>query len=325
LRAKCVASLGKLKLPDGALLTAFAKDDKADVRSAVVGALAANAKAEAIPALTAFLDDSEVEIRRKAIGALGNLKASASIPALIEAERRPETRMDAIAALTRMPDARAIDVYLDGLAEKNPAVRDTCAKAISALKPQSASLVSERIQVAKVPPAMADELRKIFGNQFIAQSADVSPERYDAFASAHTGNLQHGREIFVDQNGIGCIRCHFLQGKGGDMGPDLTHIGANYTRAELIESVLYPSKKILGDYQQFTLEMKNGDTLFGSVRNETADSLVIVDAEGKKHPVTKSEIVNRVKSELSPMPPGLQAALSLQDFADLISFLQSLK
>ncbi len=326
LRAKCVESLGKLKLPDApTLLASFAKDEKAPVRSAVATALAAEAKPEAVPTLTAFLGDSELEIRSKAIAALGNLKATAAIPALIEAEHRPETRMDAISALVRMPDARAIDVYLDGLAEKNPAVRDNCAKAISALKPQVESPVSERIQVAKVPPAMADELRKIFGNQFIAQSADVSPERYDAFAAGHTGNPQHGREIFVDANGIGCIRCHFLQGKGGDMGPDLTHIGANYTRAELIESVLYPSKKILGDYQQFTLEMKNGDTFFGSVRNETADSLVIVDAEGKKHPIVKSEIVNRVKSELSPMPPGLQAALSLQDFADLISFLQSLK
>ncbi|HEY2341399.1 MAG TPA: HEAT repeat domain-containing protein, partial [Chthoniobacteraceae bacterium] len=326
LRAKAIVSIGKLHRADTAsLVSGFGKDENAQVRTAVVAALAEAGKPDVIPALTSFLDDHDAEIKRKAIAALGEMKAAPALDKLVEAARQPDTRLEAIAALARIPDVRAIDAYLAGLGEKSPALRDNCAKAITALKPQAAALITERLQLAKAPPTTAEALRKIFGNDFIAQSSDVSPERYDNFAEAHNGDSQKGKEIFKDPQGIGCFRCHTVQGSGGDMGPDLTHIGANYPKAELIESVLYPSKKINGDYQQFSLELKNGESYFGSVRNETAESLVIVDAEGKKHPVQKADIVKRVKSDLSPMPAGLQAGLSLQDFADLIAFLQSLK
>ena len=50
-----------------------------------------------------------------------------------------------------------------------------------------------------------------------------------------------------------------------------------------------------------------------------------MDAEGKRHAVKKSEIEQKKEAELSLMPEGLNTGLSLQDFADIVSFLESLK
>jgi len=41
--------------------------------------------------------------------------------------------------------------------------------------------------------------------------------------------------------------------------------------------------------------------------------------------VRKPEIDQRKESELSLMPEGLNTGLSLQDFADIVSYLESLK
>jgi len=61
------------------------------------------------------------------------------------------------------------------------------------------------------------------------------------------------------------------------------------------------------------------------VRGETADELTLIDTDAKKHVIPKKEIESRKQSDLSLMPDGLQIGLSLQDFADLIAYLENLK
>jgi len=41
-----------------------------------------------------------------------------------------------------------------------------------------------------------------------------------------------------------------VYGEGGEVGPDLTGVGLKYGRDHFIESVLYPSAKILDGYKQ---------------------------------------------------------------------------
>ncbi len=63
----------------------------------------------------------------------------------------------------------------------------------------------------------------------------------------------------------------------------------------------------------------------GLVRSESADTLTLRDAEGKDDPIRKSVIDQRKTGSVSLMPEGMQIGLSFQEFADLISYLQSLK
>jgi len=114
-------------------------------------------------------------------------------------------------------------------------------------------------------------------------------------------------------------------GEGGDVGPDLTGVGVKYGRDHFVESVLYPSAKILDGYKQTMVLTKGGIVLAGRFMGETPDELNLMDAEGKRHAVRKADIDQRKESDLSLMPEGLNTGLSLQDFADIVIYLESLK
>ena len=49
----------------------------------------------------------------------------------------------------------------------------------------------------------------------------------------------------------GCVGCHKIGSEGGAIGPDLTHIGARQSAAQIRESILNPDAKIAKGYQQF--------------------------------------------------------------------------
>jgi putative heme-binding domain-containing protein len=69
----------------------------------------------------------------------------------------------------------------------------------------------------------------------------------------------------------------------------------------------------------------DGRVVAGLVRSESADTLTLRDADGTDHAIPKAEILERTKAAVSLMPEGLPLDLSPQDFADLISYLESLK
>ncbi|RPH49596.1 MAG: dehydrogenase, partial [Planctomycetota bacterium] len=139
------------------------------------------------------------------------------------------------------------------------------------------------------------------------------------------GDAARGRPLFHDLQGLACIKCHRVDGAGGEIGPDLSHIGSQYSRPELAESVVFPSRKIREGYQQVKVMTRSGRIVAGAIKGETAEDLTLQDAEGTKHTLAKTEIEKRASSELSLMPEGLHGGLSMRDFADLISYLESLK
>ncbi len=109
------------------------------------------------------------------------------------------------------------------------------------------------------------------------------------------------------------------------MGPDLSNIGAQFDRRALAESIVFPSKAVREGYQQITLELNDDQERSGLIKGETADAVTLVDVTGQTQLIARATIKNRVNSALSLMPEGLHAALSINEFADLIAYLASLK
>jgi putative heme-binding domain-containing protein len=163
------------------------------------------------------------------------------------------------------------------------------------------------------------------GKLFEYNTKSLDPAAYAQFALAHEGDAKKGDALFHNLQGVACAKCHQVNGQGGEAGPALTGVGAKYNRAQLVESVLYPSKQIFDGYQQTLIRTKDGNTYAGSVRGDTNDELTLLDAENRKTVIRKATIDRRKVSELSLMPEGLHTGLKPQEFADLISYLQSLK
>ena len=57
--------------------------------------------------------------------------------------------------------------------------------------------------------------------------------------------------------------CHQHDGRGGRIGPDLTHVGRSTSRERIIDSILAPSQEVAPNYQPWMLVTKDGKTLVG--------------------------------------------------------------
>ena len=148
---------------------------------------------------------------------------------------------------------------------------------------------------------------------------------FRAFARKNAGDAAHGEKLFRDLKGLACIKCHAVGGQGGQVGPDLAGIALKYKRENLMTSVLEPSKVIAQGYETIIIDTNQGITLTGVFKGETADAVSLADKDGKLISVPKKEIDERKFSPVSTMPNGLNDGMTLQDFADVIAFLEARK
>jgi putative heme-binding domain-containing protein len=313
------------------LLTAQLSQSSAALRQRAVEALKTIGGQPAIDGLTASLERGTVDFRRQVIKALGEMKAKSALPVLIKIVAVPETHDAVVEALSHIPDVAALDIYLDGLASKNATTRNQCETALRAIQQPALPLIEARLATNDLPSLVNTTLKQIYVNDPTAKKSSVfrhkiletPPSQFQEFALAHPGDARRGKTLFHDLKGVGCIRCHRIEGEGGDIGPDLAGIHAKYPRAFIIESVLYPSKQILDGYQQILFETKDDEDLSGIVRSETPDEITVIDSGGITHVLKKSNIKNRKVSQISLMPEGLEGGLSLAEFSDLISYVEN--
>ncbi|QDV35463.1 PQQ-dependent sugar dehydrogenase [Tautonia plasticadhaerens] len=150
-------------------------------------------------------------------------------------------------------------------------------------------------------------------------------EALSRFALGHEGDPALGRSLFFDESRAACSRCHKAGGEGGEVGPDLSDVGAKLDRPYLVESVLEPSRQIVEGYRASLVATADGRVLSGLVRAGEDGSLVIVDSEARVTTVPADQVEQRSDSDLSQMPDDLAASLSPEEFAGLISYLGTLR
>jgi putative heme-binding domain-containing protein len=138
------------------------------------------------------------------------------------------------------------------------------------------------------------------------------------------GNPENGAQIFRKPE-VNCIGCHRINNEGADFGPALSEIGTKLAKEAIYEAILDPSAGIAFGFEQWQLELKDGDEASGIITSESPDEIVLKAQTGISTHYKKTEIAKRIKSSLSPMPSGLQQAMSQQDLVDLVEYLSSLK
>jgi len=136
------------------------------------------------------------------------------------------------------------------------------------------------------------------------------------------GDPAKGEAIFRRAE-LGCVTCHAIGGVGGKVGPDLTSIGASAPVDYLIESVLYPNRKIKEGYHSVVVETKDNEELTGILVRETDQQLVLRDASNREVEAPKKNIQKQTVGG-SLMPSGLLANLSQAEQYHLYRFLAEL-
>jgi len=135
------------------------------------------------------------------------------------------------------------------------------------------------------------------------------------------GDATAGQLLFKAQS---CIHCHTYANGQQPKGPHLVDIGKRYKTTELVESIVAPSKKIAQGFDTWAFAMDDGKVYAGFVVQESAETVIIRQADGLSRELLQDDIEERVKQDISMMPKGIVGNLTPQQLADLIAYLQTL-
>jgi len=158
-----------------------------------------------------------------------------------------------------------------------------------------------------------------------SQATRPSSQAYRTYAMMHQGSADAGRSLFNDSKTLACTQCHTIAGTGGKAGPDLFAIGDKYGRDDLITSILDPSATIAVGYSTTVIRTKDGQLHQGIVKEASNDFVVLMEAQAKTERIASGDIADQRVTGKSFMPEGLASGLTVEQFADLISYLTTLK
>jgi putative heme-binding domain-containing protein len=165
---------------------------------------------------------------------------------------------------------------------------------------------------------MKDDLLKYLGRNTDWQLDDL---KGDVMHLSHrANNFAVGQQLF---KAAACVGCHKLNGQGNNVGPDLTKLPPEYSKVDVLEHILNPSKKVDKKYQSNVISLTSGKVLTGLIVEETGDSLKLIDnpsAPDKITEVLKTDIEERTPSEVSIMPKGVLNKLTREEIFDLLAY-----
>ncbi|QEG20478.1 PQQ-dependent sugar dehydrogenase [Mariniblastus fucicola] len=138
------------------------------------------------------------------------------------------------------------------------------------------------------------------------------------------GDVERGKSLWFN-SGFSCRNCHQIAGEGQMVGPSMDGIGSKRTKREILDSLLNPSVSIEENYRGHIVATEDGELISGLKLSEDENQMVIVNSEGKQHIIALDEIEESRPMDKSLMPEQLLADMTLQQTADLLEFLKSLK
>jgi putative heme-binding domain-containing protein len=137
------------------------------------------------------------------------------------------------------------------------------------------------------------------------------------------GDDARGKILFHQEGGSQCARCHRLDGLGREYGPDLTNIGRKYTRAQVLEQIILPSKIIAPEFKTYFITLRDDTELTGFIVKHTAGELVLHGEDLIERRLKAADVKETRESAHSSMPEGLLAPLTAQEAADLLEYLEA--
>ncbi len=134
------------------------------------------------------------------------------------------------------------------------------------------------------------------------------------------GNPNKGMEIMKTQ---ACIACHSMEDADPKRGPELNDIGARLDREAIAEAILKPDAGIAESWVDVT--KVDGSLTQGTLVEKTDLQVVIRDIAGVSTSLKAADVKEIKTSASTLMGPHLMDALTMEQFADVIAYLHSLK
>ena len=234
-------------------------------------------------------------------------------------------------ALRRQRGPRVAELALARWSQTSPAARATLVSLLLSRDEWAVELMKAAEQGSVAPgeiamdhrprllqhqdAALRERAEKVFGAASSGSRSNVV-FKYQEVARL-TGAVDLGAEVF-EKN---CAQCHAVRGRGHEVGPNLGEF-AGKSVADFVQAILDPNSAINPNYLAYQVETKDGRSLSGIVRGETASGLTLVQGGGVRETILRSDLREIRAGTLSLMPEGLEQAMSPQDVADLIAWIK---
>ncbi|TWT38745.1 DUF7133 domain-containing protein [Blastopirellula retiformator] len=182
-------------------------------------------------------------------------------------------------------------------------------------------IASSDPQVSAAAQRIADAWQIKTGAPSGPKLKTMKPEEVIAKVMKMKGDVKRGEQLFAK---LTCNRCHTVDPNEKPIGPYLPQVAKTYKRDQMAESILLPSKTFAQGFVTNIFLLDDGRVMTAFVTSEAADEIVIRDEQGNEHKLDPDSIDARKKSEVSVMPIGLANEITLEEFASLVDYLESL-
>src|SRR5690606_15319639 len=180
----------------------------------------------------------------------------------------------------------------------------------------SAIDIDQRVRLLRHSDRSIQELaRQLFGGAVSANRRAVA-EQY-ASALSIQGSVGMGQKVFDRL----CVKCHRIDGRGHEVGPDISDV-RNRSREALLYDILDPNQKVEPRFADFVVVTLDGRAFNGLMVSETAEAIILRQPEGKEQTIPRNEIDEISASGKSLMPEGIEKEISVQEMADLLEYLK---
>ena len=285
----------------------YAETDNPKIKKALLLALNQLKFAGIEGIIKSGMQDADENVRTAAIGLLNNTNVSkATLPTLVEAifkkgtVREQQQLLNVLGTL----DLNKTETILSNLMDK---------MATNQLAPD----VNLELKEAILASNSIDLKAKLVGLK-------VTNSLLDAYSEALFGGDKGGGYAVFNYNASGqCTRCHALNKEGGNVGPNLMHIGSELTREQILQALIEPSARLASGFGNVNLTLKDGQEVFGILAKETADALTLTTSDAEPLVIPVSRIATR--ENIPSSMPAMGELLSKREIRDVVEFLSSLK
>jgi putative heme-binding domain-containing protein len=161
---------------------------------------------------------------------------------------------------------------------------------------------------------------RLLGKPYVADRPPVADTEAWLKRLEGPADPEAGRRIFEHPKLANCSKCHRIEGRGSDVGPDLSLIGRT-DRKWIVESLLQPSAVVAPHYQPWKVDTTDGKSRVGQLVHTHLDESTYVDTKGDRFKVLAGDVVEASPTKGSVMPDGLIGLLTDQEIRDLVAYL----
>jgi quinoprotein glucose dehydrogenase len=169
----------------------------------------------------------------------------------------------------------------------------------------------------KSEPAIAKSLA------FITSSKNAKDDLAEFRVALAGGDAEAGKRLFFEKTELACMRCHKVQGVGGEVGPELAGLNKRGNREYILEALVLPNKQIAKGYETVVLVLDNGQVKSGILKGEDQKEVRLMTPEGQIIAIPTASIEDRSRGP-SAMPADLIQKMSRRELRDLVEYLSGL-